>query len=107
MVLVIGRGRCAPEHRDMLIELGKEMQEKSRQEDGCLSYSFFTAIEDPNRFVAVEEWRDRVALDRHFTQPHLQEFTRGLGEVVSERPEVAIHEVADTEPVPDDVGHRG
>jgi quinol monooxygenase YgiN len=107
VVVVIGRVRCAPEHRDRLIELGKEMQEKSRREDGCLSYSFYTAIEDPLSCVAVEEWTDREALDRHFTQPHLQEFTRGLGEVISERPEVAIHEVADTKPFPGDVGHRG
>ncbi|MEA2396887.1 MAG: hypothetical protein QOK25_443 [Thermoleophilaceae bacterium] len=105
MVLVIGRGRCAPERRDRLIELGREMQEKSRREDGCLRYSFYTAIEDPLSFVAVEEWTDRAALDRHFQEPHLQEFSRGLGEVVSERPEVAIHEVADTKPAPPGVGH--
>jgi quinol monooxygenase YgiN len=105
VVLVIGRGRCAPEDRDRLIELGTEMQEKSRAEDGCISYTFYTAIEDPLRFVAVEEWADRGALDRHFQQPHLGEFSRGLGEVVSERPELAIHEVADTKPVPGDVGH--
>ena len=105
MVLVIARVRCGPEQRDRLIELGREMQEKSRREDGCLSYSFYTAIEDPLSCVAVEEWTDRAALDRHFTQPHLQEFTRALGELISERPEVAIHEVADTEPIPREVGH--
>lgn len=107
MVLVIARGRCAPEHRDRLMELGKEMQEKSRREDGCVSYAFYTAIEDPLAFAAVEEWADRAALDRHFQQPHLQEFSRGLGELVSERPEIAIHEVADTAPAPPGVGHAG
>jgi quinol monooxygenase YgiN len=105
VVLVIGRVRCDPEQRERLVELGREMQEKSRLEDGCLRYSFYTAIEDPLSFVAVEEWRDREALDRHFQQPHLQEFTRGLGEVIAERPEVAIHEVAGTKPIPGEVGH--
>jgi quinol monooxygenase YgiN len=76
------------------------MQEESRREDGCVRYGFFAAVEDPLSFVAVEEWADREALDRHFAQPHLHEFTRGLLALVSERPEVAIHEVADTKPFP-------
>jgi quinol monooxygenase YgiN len=98
MVLVIGRVRCEPEHRDELVALFERMQEESRREDGCLCYGFFAAVEDPLSFVAVEEWADRPALDRHFEQPHLHEFARGLGELVSERPEVAIHEIADTRP---------
>jgi quinol monooxygenase YgiN len=61
-----------------------------------LRYGFFSAVEDPMSFVAVEEWADREALDLHFAQPHLQEFTRRLLELISSRPEVAIHEIAGT-----------
>ena len=98
MLLVIGRVRCAPEQRDRLVALLERMQDDSRREDGCLRYGFFAAVEDPLSFVAVEEWADRDALDRHFQQPHLHEFARSLGELVSERPEVAIHEIASTRP---------
>jgi quinol monooxygenase YgiN len=100
MILVIGRVRCAEEQRDELIGLLEKMQSDSRREEGCLRYGFFAAVEDPLSFVAVEEWADREALDRHFAQPHLHEFTRGLLGLVSERPEVAIHEVAGTQPFP-------
>ena len=100
MLLVIGRVRCEPERRDELVGLFVGMQDESRREDGCLRYGFFAAVEDPLSFVAVEEWRDRDALDRHFAQPHLHEFTRQLLKVVSEQPEVAIHEVADTKGFP-------
>jgi quinol monooxygenase YgiN len=100
MQLVIGRVRCDAEKRDELIELFEQMQENSRREEGCLRYGFFAAVEDPLSFVAVEEWVDREALDRHIAQPHLHEFTRGLLERVSERPEVSIHEVTDTKPFP-------
>ena len=100
MVLVIGRVECGAENREELVGLMEKMQEDSRGEEGCLRYGFFAAVEDPNSFVAVEEWADREALDAHFQQPHLQEFTRGLLEVVSSQPEVAIHEVASTSPFP-------
>ena len=96
MLLVVGRVRCEAEKRDELVELLEKMQDDSRREEGCIRYGFFAAVEDPVSFIAVEEWADREALDRHFAQPHLQEFAVGLLELVSERPEVAIHEIART-----------
>ena len=100
MLLVIGRVRCDPEKRDRLTALLRRMQDDSRREDGCLRYGFFAAVEDPLSFVAVEEWADREALDRHFAEPHLLEFARRLPAVISSQPEVAIHEVAETKPFP-------
>ena len=100
MLLVIGRVKCAPEHRDELVAQFERMQNESRREPGCLRYGFFAAVEEPLSFVAVEEWADREALDRHFAQPHLQEFTRRLLELISTQPEIAIHQVADTKPFP-------
>ena len=100
MLLVVGRVRCAADKREDLVALLERMQNASRAEAGCIRYGFFVAVEDPLSFVAVEEWADRAALDRHFAQPHLQEFARGLPAVVSEPPEVAIHEVAATSGFP-------
>jgi len=90
-LLVVGRVRCEAENRDQLIELLEGMQSESRREEGCIRYGFF---------AAVEEWADREALDRHFAQPHLREFTTALLELLSERPEVAIHEIAGTSGFP-------
>ena len=100
MLLVIGRVRCEADQRDELVALLRTMQDNSRREEGCLRYGFFAAVEDPLTFVAVEEWADRAALDAHFAQPHLQQFAKSLLELISERPEVAIHEVANTQPFP-------
>lgn len=100
MILVIGRVRCEEANRDALIDALTTMQDESRKEDGCVRYGFFSAVEDPLSFVAVEEWRDREALDAHFAQPHLREFATRLLELVSEQPEVAIHQVEGTSDFP-------
>jgi quinol monooxygenase YgiN len=100
LILVVGRVRCEAENREKLIAELERMQTDSRKEDGCIRYGFFSAVEDPNSFVAVEEWADREALDRHFAEPHLREFTAALLALVSERPEVAIHEIAGTSGFP-------
>ena len=88
MLLVIGRVRCDSDNREELVAQLKRMQDDSRREQGCLRYGFFAAVEDEDSFIAVEEWEDREALDRHFKQPHLREFAGRLLELVSERPEV-------------------
>ena len=100
MLLVIGRVRCEPAQREKLAAACVRMQDASRREAGCLRYGFFAALEDENSFVAVEEWADREALDRHFAEPHLQQFAKTLLELVNERPEVAIHEIAGTSDFP-------
>jgi quinol monooxygenase YgiN len=100
VIVVIGRVRCEAENRDALVAALEQMQDASRREDGCLRYGFFAAVEDPLSLVAVEEWADRAALDAHFGQPHLQRFASRLLGLVSEPPEVAIHEIADTSPFP-------
>ena len=100
MLLVIGRVRCDPERREELVALLERMQNDSRREEGCIRYGFFAAVEDEHSFIAVEEWQDREALDRHFAEPHLHEFSARLLELVSERPEVAIHEISETNPFP-------
>jgi len=100
MLLVVGRVKCDAGNRDELVALLEQMQSDSRREEGCLRYGFFAAVEDEHSFIAVEEWESREALDRHFAQPHLQSFAAKLLDLVSERPEVAIHEVSDTSPFP-------
>jgi quinol monooxygenase YgiN len=107
VILVVGRVRCPEEKRDALVALMEKMQEESRREHGCIRYGFFAAVGEPLTFIAVEEWADREALDRHFAQPHLREFAAGLLEVVAERPEVAIHEVAGTSGYPGAPDGRG
>ena len=99
-VIVIGRVTCRPDQRDQLLALMTGMQERSREEEGCIRYGFFEAVGAENEFVAVEEWAAREALDRHFAQPHLQDFVRALPEAIAERPTVVLHEIASTGPFP-------
>ena len=105
--IVIGRVSCSPDQRPLLVELLGEMQERSREEEGCIRYGFFEAVGAENEFIAVEEWASREALEAHFAQPHLIEFARRLPEAIAGQPEVALHEVAGTGPFPGAGGEVG
>jgi quinol monooxygenase YgiN len=99
-VIVIGRVRCRPEQRADLVALLERLQEASRRDEGCLRYGFSAAIEDDHAFVAVEEWASRDALAAHLRQPHIAEFVRDLPAAIDAPPEVAMHEIAGTGPLP-------
>ena len=96
MIVVIARVRVQPQERELLEELLTTMQQKSRVEDGCINYGFFQSIEDENEYVAVEEWESQAALDAHFQQPHLAEFSAGLAKTVAAAPTIVFHEVSGT-----------
>jgi quinol monooxygenase YgiN len=99
-VIVIARVRCRPEQRAELVALLERLQEASRRDEGCLRYGFSATIEDDNAFVAVEEWASRDALAEHLRQPHIAEFVRDLPAAIDARPEVAMHQIAGTGPLP-------
>jgi quinol monooxygenase YgiN len=58
---------------ETVLPLYKELVEKTRQEERCISYDLFVDQKDPGHFVFVEEWPDRAALDAHCRTEH---FTR-------------------------------
>jgi quinol monooxygenase YgiN len=46
------------------------MVEPSKAEDGCLLYNIFQYENNRKKFMAVETWRDEVALDGHKATEH-------------------------------------
>ena len=101
MVIVIGRGTCAPGKREELTAAMRWMQGESRQEPGCLRYGFYTSVEDPDEFVAVEEWESAAALRDHFAAPSIAGFATRVGGLIAGTPEIRIHGVSATNDFPD------
>jgi quinol monooxygenase YgiN len=99
MIIVIARFRPHPDRRQDLITLLSEVQEASRRDDGCLNYGYYSEVVDPTSFIAVEEWRDREALDAHLRTPHVGRLISGLPELGDGRPEVTVHEVGGSSPM--------
>ena len=100
MLIVIGRVACAAGRRDELADAMRSMQTESRTEPGCLRYGFYASIEDPDEFIAVEEWESKDALRTHFGAPSVAGFGAKLGGLIAGTPEVRIHHVERTTDFP-------
>jgi len=48
----------------------KAVIEATRQEDGCLSYSFGEDVLEPGLIVVAEAWRDEASLGAHLGSAH-------------------------------------
>ena len=40
-------------------------QAVERDEPGCIRYSFYADLADPNKFIVYEEWETQAHLDAH------------------------------------------
>jgi len=54
-----------PQHRSAFVEVARGHAERSRAQDGCLQFDVLLAVEDVNRVLLIEAWRDQAAFDAH------------------------------------------
>jgi len=73
MVKVVAKGYFYEDKTKEAIKLYEELVEKTRKEDGCISYSLFKDIKDNSIMTMIEEWESKEALDKHMKTEH---FTR-------------------------------
>ena len=72
MLLVYGSARFHADDIDAMREAAHDMVSKSRDEEGCIAYSYAFDLFDPTLMHIVEKWDDRAALARHFEMPHMK-----------------------------------
>ncbi|MCD7970098.1 MAG: antibiotic biosynthesis monooxygenase [Alistipes sp.] len=61
-----------PEKVDEFVEFVKPIVEKSRAEEGCISYTLYQDPTDPTKFMFYEEWKGQEAIDFHFSTDHFK-----------------------------------
>ncbi len=59
-----------PDGIDKMKELLSAMVAPSKAEDGCLFYEIVQYKDKPEKFMAIETWRDEAALDGHKASAH-------------------------------------
>ena len=56
-----------------------------RDEAGCIRYTFYADLEDPQKFIVYEEWETKAHLAAHGSQenppPHMVAFRQAMADV--------------------------
>jgi quinol monooxygenase YgiN len=69
--IVAGTFRVPPENLAALKPHMEAVASATRQEAGCLIYSYAVDVQGPGLIRVFELWRDQAALDAHFQTPHM------------------------------------
>ncbi|KUF06379.1 putative quinol monooxygenase [Leucobacter sp. G161] len=80
MFTVIARYNATPETAEEVAALLPRLAAGSRTEAGNISYTITRDLEQPERFVIVEEYRSAEDFAAHRETTHFQEI--GLGQII-------------------------
>ena len=64
----------------------------TRQEAGCIDYHLHTNAEEPAKFLFLENWASKAALDAHLQSPHLVKGFTEITRLSAGAPEIKLWE---------------
>ena len=99
MLVIAGTISIDPEKRDAAVGAAVEMMQATRQEAGCISYTFSADLTEPGGFRIFEEWESQEALDAHFKAPHMAKFQAAMGGFGVRDMQVQRYEIASVAPL--------
>jgi quinol monooxygenase YgiN len=70
-VIVTAKWLIKPGKEQAWIDLVRSLLKPSSSESGCISYTMYKGIYEPNTFFFFEEWQDDAAFEQHLVSPHV------------------------------------
>jgi quinol monooxygenase YgiN len=61
-----------------------------RAEKGCLQYDLHAVADDPDRFVVLEHWASRDALEAHLASEHMVAYAEQVGAFRQQPAEIQV-----------------
>jgi quinol monooxygenase YgiN len=77
MITFTVRMKFAPEDREDISEILRQLTEASRQEPGCVSFIPHRIEGDPDTVLIYEQYKDKDAADRHRESVHFKKYAVG------------------------------
>jgi quinol monooxygenase YgiN len=96
MIIALGDIHAQIPRREEVRELMRVTQARVREQPGCLSYTFAETLDDPGRFVIVQQWRDQEALDGHYRSQAFADYQAGIAHRLVSTSELRLYVVQES-----------
>lgn len=90
MIKVIAKNYAKEAKIEKVLELAKELVEKTVNEDGCIMYEMYQDEKNPCVLIMIEEWETIEALNNHMFSEHLKKIVPQMNECMNQKPEINI-----------------
>lgn len=97
MILVSGHFRLPRERLEEARPIMQRVVEETRQEPGCLAYSYAEDIGEPGLIRVSEAWVSGEALTAHFATPHMRRWQEERATLGLTDRDITRYEVASAE----------
>lgn len=91
MITITAKSTVKPEKKEAFLILAEKLVKESRKEKGCLSYCLYEDINHPGKFIIIEEWKDKRAIQSHNTSKHFTEIVPEMSKLREGKPEVDLY----------------
>jgi len=86
--------RAAPGNLNEVRELGLDLAESTRGEQGCVRYDLVQSTTEPEQFALIEEWEREEDYARHLASPRVSAALKRASGIVEGAPEIHTFRVA-------------
>jgi quinol monooxygenase YgiN len=90
MIIVRVRVKIQPDKRQQFIDISTPLIAQTNAEPGCLFYSCYQDLADPNLFMFYEEYEDMAAIDYHNQTAHRIAWWQAVQAVLAEPMEAKV-----------------
>lgn len=90
MIKIVAKNILKEGKKAEFIKTAEELIQKSRAEEGNISYSLFEDVNNENIVAFIEEWKDLKAIEFHNNTEHFKRIVSMLGEL-REKSEVNLY----------------
>lgn len=93
MILIVGRLQAKTGQAGRFLVFAQDIVARERQVEGCLAFDVLQDVTQPDRFVMIEQWRDRSALDHHLASDAYAQNSARVGSFIEGEGDWAEYEV--------------
>jgi quinol monooxygenase YgiN len=97
MIHIVVKFNVRPEYSDQWLDRISDFTRAVRQEPGNLWFEWARSVDNPDRFILLEGFRDADAGAEHVSSEHFKEAIRQAPLMLVDTPEVVYAEIPGTE----------
>ena len=91
MIKVVAKNFAQENKINEIVELCKELVEKTRNEEGCIKYEVYQDGQDAKILTMIEEWENMQALEAHMKTEHFTRIVALLGKLMAKDMEINVY----------------
>lgn len=92
MVVVLAYVEVKEGAAQEFVKAANKCVEATRKETNNISYKLYSDTESALKFVVVEEWESKAALDAHMQTPHFADFGAQIKDLLAVPLDITVYE---------------